>query len=178
MAEEPGDDTALIIPVHLPAPLEDLRRLAVPDARLGLPAHATLLYPFAPRAELDDDLLGRVAAIVSAHDVFAFRLAGRGTWPNTLYASVEPGLPFRSLHEDLAAAFPAFPVYRGAFAFTPHVTIAEGPFARAVEVVRASAWESLPAVLLATSVDLVVRIADGWITWSRFELRGGETGRT
>ena len=172
----PGDDTALIVPVRLPIPLETLRQRAVPDARLGLPAHATLLFPFAPPETLDDDLRACVARIVSGHDAFSFRLTEQGQWRDTLFAAVEPELPFRSLHDDLAMAFPAFPLHRGAFGFVPHVTIAGGPSAGAPAIVHHPAWASLPAALVASFVDLIVRDADGWRVWSRFDLHGAGRG--
>jgi 2'-5' RNA ligase len=171
-----GDETALIIPVRLPPPLEILRQRGVPEARRGLPAHATLLYPFAPPEALVDELLARVAAIVASHDCFPFRLAARRHWPDTLYVSLEPELPFRALHEDLARAFPAFPLYRGAFGFVPHATIAEGSAVAAPELVDDPAWELLPAVGVACVVDLVVQAGGGWRTRSRFDLRATGTG--
>jgi len=126
----------------------------------------TLLYPFAPRDALDDDLRGSLARILSGIDAFAYRLTHRGQWPDTLFASVEPELPFRSLYEDVAAAFPSFPIYQGRFAFVPHVTIAEGPTAGALEIINDPAWETLPAELVADSADLLVHDADGWnVRW-------------
>ncbi len=167
---DPGNDTALIVPVRLPAPLETLRRRAIPDALRGLPAHATLLYPFVAPEALDDDLRSRLAAIVAGHAPFPFQLAGRARWPATLYASVEPEDPFRSLYEDLAAAFPDFPIYRGAYRFVPHVTVAEGPAAVDPEVVDDPAWGSLPAAQLASVVELITWEADAWRPRWRFDL--------
>ncbi len=60
-----ADQTALIVPIRLPAPLERLRQRGVRDAPYGLPAHATLLYPFAPPETLDDELRTQVARIVA-----------------------------------------------------------------------------------------------------------------
>ena len=167
---EPGKDTALIVPVRLPAPLEILRRRSIPDARRGLPAHATLLYPFVAPAALDDDLRSRLAEIVAGHAPFAFRLAGRAEWPATLFASVVPEHPFRSLYEDLAAAFPDFPIYRGAYRFVPHVTVAEGPAAVDPAVVDDPAWGVLPVTRLASVTELIVWEADAWRPWWRFDL--------
>ncbi len=167
----PGDDTALIIPVRLPAPLEALRRRAIPDAGLGLPAHVTLLYPFARREALDRDVHALLARVLAGVDAFEFELRGRATWPDVLFVSVEPDLPFRSLHEDLAAAFPAYPIYGGRFDFVPHVTIAEGAFAVLPEVADDPAWRVLPARRVARSAELVVRDTARWNVRWRFRLR-------
>jgi 2'-5' RNA ligase len=162
-------ETALIIAVRLPLPLERLRQRGVRDAPYGLPAHATLLYPFAPREALGNEVRARVARIVAAHDVFRFELVGPGRWPNTLYAAVAPETPFRALQGELAAAFPAFPVYGGAFEFVPHVTIAEGSAADAPGF-AARALTSLPAERTARFVDLIVQESASWTVRSRFPL--------
>ena len=169
----PSDDIALIIPLRLPMPLETLRQRTAPDAGFGLPAHVTLLHPFASPEALDGNLRANLGAIVSGHAAFSFRLADQGQWPGTLFASVEPDLPFRSLYEDLLTAFPAFPIHRGKFDFVPHVTIAEGPFANAPEVINDPAWECLPTTLIVGFADLIVREADGWETKWRFDFNVG-----
>ncbi len=164
----PGDDTALIVPVRLPRPLEALRRRAIADARFGLPAHVTLLYPFAPRDALDGDLRALLAGVLADAAAFAFELRGLGTWPDVLFATVEPVLPFHSLHDRLAAAFPAYPIYGGRFDFVPHVTIAEGPLAAGPAIADDPAWGTLPAGRMARSADLVVRDGDAWKVRWRF----------
>lgn len=164
-------DTGLIVPITLPRRLESLRRRAVPDAGLGLPAHVTLLYPFARPDALDGRLRASIAEIVAAHARFSYRLAGRASWPQVLYASIAPDGPLRRLQADLAAAFPEFPIYGGEFEFMPHVTVAEGPAADLPEFVDNPAWDALPATCAASSVELIVRAETGWRTMWRFRLR-------
>ncbi len=167
---DPSSGTALVLPVRLPAPLESVRRRSVADARLGMPAHATLLYPFVAAGALDADLRSRLAQILADHEPFAFRLASRGRWPATLFASIEPEGPFRSLHDHLAAAFPEFPIYGGAHDFVPHVTVAEGAAADDPAVIDHPAWRSLPAPLVASVAELIIRDAESWrVSW-RFDL--------
>ena len=90
-------------------------------------------------------------------------LAERRRWPDTLYASVEPEAPVRALQAELAAAFPTLPLYGGAFEFTPHVTISEGPGAHDPAVAGNPAWSELPFTLRVDAVELIVRgrMADG-----------------
>jgi 2'-5' RNA ligase len=163
---DPGGDTALIIAVRLPAALEAVRQRAVPDARIGLPAHVTLLYPFIPSRSLDDDVRAMIERVTSATRAFAFRLAGQGRWPDTLFVEVDPEQPFRDLQADLAAAFPAVPIYGGSFDFSPHVTVAVGPRAYDPEAVDDPAWRSLPAARSAGVAHLIVRDAEAWrVQW-------------
>jgi 2'-5' RNA ligase/GNAT superfamily N-acetyltransferase len=163
----PGGDTALIIPFRLPAALEALRRRCSPDAMAGLPAHATLLYPFAKPEALDDAVRTRIENIVSAHAEFSCRLTGLGQWPGVLFASVEPEEPFRSLYADLLSVFPEFPSHRGKLEFVAHVTIAEEPAASVPETASDPAWQSLPAIHHVSRADLIVRGPTGWdVKWS------------
>ena len=165
----PNDDTALIIPFRLPAALESLRRRSVPNAMAGMPAHATLLYPFAPPETLDGGIREKIQAVVSGHSAFSCRLIGRGQWPGVLFASVEPEVPFRSLYADLLAAFPEFPSHRGDFEFEPHVTIAVG--SSASESVDDPAWGFLPPTCEVNLAQLIVRGPAGWdVKWA-FDLR-------
>lgn len=163
----PSDDTALIIPLRLPTGLEALRRQCVPDATAGLPAHATLLYPFARPDALDDAIRSGIESVVSAHAEFSCRLVGLGRWPGVLFATVEPEDPFRSLYADLLTVFPEFPSNRGKFEFVPHVTIAVEPAVSIPETASDPAWQSLPAIQHVSRADLIVRGPTGWdVRWS------------
>ncbi len=167
----PGDDTALIIPVVLPGALDSLRRRATPDATEGLSPHVTLLYPFERPEALDDGIRGHLKGILAGHRPFSFRLVKRGEWPGVLFISVEPETPFRALYRDLLAAFPAFPIHRGMLDYVPHLTIAVGQSASAIGVRNDPAWGLLPVTCEAQVADLVVRGPDGWAVRWRFDLR-------
>jgi 2'-5' RNA ligase len=173
MMADLGDDTALIIPFRLPAALEALRRQCVPDAMAGLPAHATLLYPFARPEALDEAVRTRLESVVSSHAEFSCRLVGLGRWPGVLFASIEPEDPFRSLYADLVTVFPEFPSSGGRFEFVPHVTIAVGPAASIPEIASDPAWQSLPAFQHASRADLIVRGPTGsWDAKWSFSMAG------
>lgn len=159
---ESGDDTALIIAVRLPPALERLRQRGVRDAGQGLPAHVTLLYPFLDPSRIGPDVLTAIHRVTDRVDAFTYRLVGRGTWPGTLYATVEPERPFRSLFEALAAAFPSHPIYRGRFPFIPHVTIADDVAGGDDDIAADPAWADLPVRLVARGADLLVREPDRW----------------
>jgi 2'-5' RNA ligase len=163
--------TALIVRVQLPRRLETIRRRAVPDSDLGIPAHITMMYPFVPPGALDTALREKIAAVTAAHAPISYRIAGPAQWPDTLYASVAPEAPFHNLQADLAAAFPAYPLYGGAFDFVPHVTIADGEPRSWASLAHDPAWAALPASRTARSVELIVQTPDGWRVKCRFLLR-------
>lgn len=164
-------ETALILPVHLPGALDELRRRASPDASSGLPAHVTLLYPFMPPESTNRPLRALIAEVLESHSSFSYTLTGPVRWPETLCALADPERPFHSLQGDLAMAFPTFPIYGGAFPFVPHVTIADGESAGDPAIATDRAWASLPALFSAGRIELIVRDASRWRLKWRFLLR-------
>lgn len=165
-------NTAVIVPVELPVAVRRLRDRLDPSAVDGVPAHVTLLFPFLPPAELDEEVRGRLAAIIGAERPFPFTLARVGRWPDVVYLAPEPDAPFLRLIEAVAAAFPEHPPYGGAHAdVVPHVTIAQDPRPGYLE----AAEHALPALLpirdVAREAWLVARLdAAPWRTLWRLPL--------
>ncbi|HEY6569586.1 MAG TPA: 2'-5' RNA ligase family protein [Candidatus Limnocylindrales bacterium] len=171
-ALRPSEASALVIRVELPAALAALRLRSDQNAADGVPAHVTLLYPFAEPAAIDAGVVGTVASIVGRHAPWSMVLGERRRWPEVLYASVEPDAPVRALQAELAAAFPTLPLGWGEFEFTPHVTIAEGPGAHDPAVAGDPAWSELPLTQIVDAVELIVRDADGrWRVDRQFPMR-------
>ncbi len=169
-ALRPAPETALVLVVALPPALEALRRRSIADAARGVPAHLTLLFPFADESQIDDGVHGVVAAIAARHPVMRLTLAEGRRFPDTLYASVEPDGPVRALHEDLAAAFPSLPLYGGAFPFVPHVSIVEGPGVEERAAFDDPAWATLPVRQDVDAIDLITGRDGRWATRRRYAL--------
>jgi 2'-5' RNA ligase len=175
-ALRPSPDTGLVIVARLPPELEALRRRSIADAALGMPAHITLLYPFAEPAAIDDSLLEEVAVIVRRHPAMTLRLQDGRRWPDTLYASVQPDEPLQALQGELAAAFPSLPLYGGGIDFVPHVSIVEGDAARTADALDDPAWTGLPCAFRTRAVALV-RVRGGrWTSDRTFPLAGARDG--
>jgi 2'-5' RNA ligase len=139
-------ESALIVPVELPAELARLRNGLDPSAGAGVPAHITLLYPFVPPDRLDESVFAPVAEIARAVEAFSFTLGRVQRWPDVVCLLPEPSRPFSRLIVDLASAFPNYPPYSGEHALAdivPHVTIAQS--ARAEDLDAASV--ALPGLL-------------------------------
>ncbi len=118
-------ESAIIVAVNVPVGVIRLRERMDPSAADGVPAHVTLIYPFLPPSELNDDVRRRVEEIVAAEPSFPFVLASVGRWPDVVYLAPQPEDPFRRLTSALAAAFPEYPPYGGAFEdVIPHLTVA------------------------------------------------------
>ena len=122
--------TALIVPVREAAALYDLPN--------GVPAHVTVLFPFAEAAEVDE---AAVAELVSLFPAFDFTLDRLEHFEDgTAWLRPVPSAPFVVLTAAVVERFPGYPPYEGAFdEVIPHVTVtredAQLPIAcRATEV--------------------------------------------
>ena len=126
-----GGRTAIVVPIPLPAPLEGIRRHHVDNARLGVPAHVTVLFPFVPSASIRASDLERASAAISATKGFdvAFRSVSTfdpiPTKEGVVWLAPEPADPFIEMTEALAAAFPEYLPYGGIHdTVIPHLTLA------------------------------------------------------
>lgn len=104
------------------------RRELDPSAALGVPAHITLLYPFAKPGDVVDDVVAKVARTVRTVRAFEYEL-DRVRWfdETTAWLSPDPVAPFVALTKALVRAFPEFPRYGGSFgdSVVPHLTIGD-----------------------------------------------------
>jgi 2'-5' RNA ligase len=117
--------TALIVAVPEAEPAVGALRLAHDSsAALGVPAHVTILFPFAPPAAVDEDAL---EALVAEHAAFEFELATIEHWPQPLtYLAPVPAEPFLALMNAVWRRWPAYPPYEGVHeTVIPHLTVGE-----------------------------------------------------
>lgn len=119
--------TALIVVVPEAEPVVAPLRLRYdPSARLGVPAHLTVLFPFAPRDALSREHLDGLAAVLAAVEPFAFELRTIARFPATVYLEPAPAAPFAALTAAIARRFPEHPPYGGRFpTVIPHLTVAD-----------------------------------------------------
>ncbi len=97
-------------------------------AVLGVPAHVTVLYPFAPPSDIDAQVIGTLAAAIASVPRFS------ATWQRTgwfgsdvLWLSPEPTDSFRALTAAVVDAFPGFLPYGGEHdEVIPHLTVGHG----------------------------------------------------
>src|SRR3954471_5576538 len=100
--------TALIIVIPEAEPaVAALRREHDWSAPLGVPAHVTILFPFADGADVDEQAIAEVAASFPA---FAFVLDRIGRFEGgPVWLHPEPPEPFVALTEAVRRRFPAYP---------------------------------------------------------------------
>ena len=118
--------SGVVIRVRLPAALQRIRLADDSAARMGVPPHVTLLFPFMPGAALTPPVRRALAAIAASVDPFDVRFGAVGRFPGIVYLVPEPARRFASLTDAIAARFPAFQPYEGAFEeVIPHLTLVE-----------------------------------------------------
>lgn len=174
-------ESAIIVPIRLPAALAALRLRETFDGPLGVPGHVTLLYPFAPPASLDARLIARVATVISVAPAFEvrFRHVRRfepdpGAREGVVWLEPEPSERFAALIGTLMREFPEYPPFGGMYdTVIPHATLASNE-RRHMDAVEAEARRWLPFRRRVGAAALIVEGADGrWRTRRRFPLEGG-----
>jgi 2'-5' RNA ligase len=156
-------ESAVVVPVpEAEAAVGRLRARLDSAAALGVPAHVTVLFPFAAPPDLTGATVDRLAAAVASVPEFgcAFR---RCAWfgDQVLWLAPEPDGPFRALTEAVAAALPGYLPYGGAHAdVIPHLTVGHQPAGRAAEL-RAAASDVLGAL------PVTARISGAWLMEGR-----------
>ena len=174
--------SAVIVPIAVPAAVERVRRTHVSVAAAGVPPHLTLLSPFVPAAALDHGVQARLARGLSAFEAFDARFEAVRRFSDALYLAPEPAAPFRDLIVAVCSLFPGLPPYGEASYHpedvVPHLAIAIGDGAK-FDDLEAEAARSLP---FARRIDEVLVIAERpggrWRTRWRFNLERDPLGRS
>jgi hypothetical protein len=154
----------------------DLRKLHDPQARYGVPAHITLLYPFAHPSKVGETR-GLLRQLFGFVPVFEFSLVGVRRFPLTAYLHPEPSAAFVRLTELLVSQSSEFPPYGGSFStMIPHLTIADQATLDTLDRVDASVSPQLPIRCRATEAWLMCSDEQG--RWKRYEVFPFSLART
>jgi 2'-5' RNA ligase len=145
----------------------DWREQLDPHAMLGVPAHVTVLFPFAASDRIDEGILTALRQVLPAVEPFEFRLPRTGWFgESVLWLAPEPGAPFRHLTEVLTATFPDYPPFGGQFAeIVPHLTVGDHGTEQQLSAAERDVQRHLPIHSNAQSVTLMAEQADG--RWHR-----------
>jgi 2'-5' RNA ligase len=166
--------TTLIVEVPAAEPLVSEHRLRMDrHSALGVPAHVTVLYPFAPLRDVDDTMLGRLAALFGSIPAFDFCLE-RIDWfgDAVVWIAPEPAERFRELTQRVLEQFPAYPPFGGEFSeVVPHLTIADHAPIAAMSAAAAAVEAHLPVQASAASVAMLAeQPSQRWERLSEFPL--------
>ena len=162
-------ESGIILPVPQADPIVgEIRRRHDPQEPLGVPAHITLLYPFAHPSQVAQTLpaLNQAFSRVPAFD---FSLVEVRRFTAAAYLHPEPPELFVRLTEMLVRQWPEFPPYGGSFpTVIPHLTVADRATSDTLDTITAALATRLPIPCRATEAWLICSDDRGF--WSRREV--------
>ena len=161
-------ESALVIEVPEAEPLVSEWRAEYDwSAQRGVPAHITIVYPFAPTEVIDEELLAGLGELFAAQSAFSFDLPRVARFPEVAWLAPDPDEPFKALIAAVVTRYPEYPPYEGVHDdVIPHLTVAEGGVELQDEV-EAALGSLLPIHCRASGVSLLTE--DESERWSRFD---------
>jgi 2'-5' RNA ligase len=132
---------------------------------IGVPAHITLIFPFVPARQLDQQIVGSLEQIVRETAPFEFELREAARFPMTLYLVPLPSAAFAQLTEAIVRQFPDYLPYGGAFdTIVPHLTVAHGDDP-VLDEAEADVQHILPIKSIAREALLLEEVKADWGRW-------------
>jgi hypothetical protein len=138
-----------------------------------MPAHITVLYPFAPPHLLGPEVTAELADVFASVDAFDFELAKVGWFDDrVVYLAPRPESSFLQLTTIVMTRFPRYKPYGGAFEdIIPHLCVAEGGPLDAMRGAADTVAARLPLTARANEVQLLTYTEARWSVLERFPLR-------
>lgn len=159
--------TALVIPVLRAAPLVDgwREKTVVDKPSIGIPPHITLLFPFVPAEEIDNQVLLDLRELFAGFEPFGFTLPRLARFPAVLYLAPEPAGAFVELTKAICERWPEHQPYEGEFeTVTPHLTVATAED-DLLDAIEAELAPKLPLTSRATEAVLLEEQERFWQKW-------------
>lgn len=162
----------VVVPEAEPV-VADLRLRLDPVARLGVPAHVTVLFPFMPASEIHDDVLARLAALFRTVPAFRHNFV-RTAWfgDQVLWLHSEAAEALSALTRLVWEAFPAYPPFEGQFdVVVPHLTVGNYAPLDEMRAAERTVQRQLPISTVTRAVTLMVEQHSGrWQAVESFAL--------
>jgi 2'-5' RNA ligase len=159
-------ETAVVIRVPEAEPLiGPYRRAHTPSGAEGVPAHVTILVPFADSTLLAAGMLRELRETLAEFSPFRFainRLARFPGPPGVLYGVPSPDAPFVRLTERLRFRFGFLPYGGEHTSVIPHLTIATSLPASELDMIEAEVEPWLPIASSADACELWEHADRGW----------------
>jgi 2'-5' RNA ligase len=161
-----ANESAIIVPIPDVEPLVGPLRLQYDHAaRLGVPAHITLLYPFRSPQNLTVEI-GELSDVCAAIDAFQFSFTEVRRFPETVYLHPDKWERFAEIAKTLLKTWPDCKPYGGAHSeIIPHLTVADHVNAQTMNIVEDSLRGRLPVRCSCREVWLLA--SDDAGKWSR-----------
>ncbi|HEV3315958.1 MAG TPA: 2'-5' RNA ligase family protein [Candidatus Angelobacter sp.] len=161
-----GNESAIIMPIAEVEPIVGKLRLEYDKAaRLGVPAHVTLLYPFRP----PQAAIGEIEALrefFNSTEPFQFFFTEVRHFPATAYLHPDNSERFIRIIHALLKRWPDCRPYNGAFPdIVPHLTVAHNVGKEILDAVDNSVRQNVPIRCVAREAWLLVSDSTGF--WSK-----------
>ncbi len=126
----PQVQTVLLVPIPEAEPMVGpWRERYTLDARKGVPAHVTVLFPFLPPSEISPGVVGELNEVLGRFEPWDLRLVRTARFDDrVLYLEPDPAEPFLELTRVVMERFPGLQPYGGQIALddlVPHLTVAD-----------------------------------------------------
>lgn len=160
-------ESVLLLPVpKAEAVVGDWRQRYDPAASAGVPAHVTILYPFAPPHLIRAPEMEALSDVFSSFAAWTFRLVEprRFEEAGALYLAPDSAEAFVELTNAIVHRFPKWPPYGGRFPeVVPHLRVTQGAPGEVLDEVENALEGALPIECEATEVVLMVgNNANAW----------------
>jgi 2'-5' RNA ligase superfamily protein len=153
-----ASESAVIVPVpEAEAAVGAFRAALDPSAAWGVPAHVTVVYPFAPPPRLGPDELARLRAAVRSVPRFEVSFSAVRWFDDAVvWLAPDPDDGFHALIRAVWAEFPEFPPYGGAHGESvPHLTVGAGPDRDALAAAGRAVADRLPITAAVRAAHLL-----------------------
>jgi len=161
-----GNESAIIIPIPEVEPIVGPLRLQYDGtARLGVPAHITVLYPFRPVQAVIGEI-EVLRAVCGSIERFPFSFTEVRRFSATSYLCPDKSEAFVQVITKFAERWPDCKPYSGTHTdIVPHLTVADCVDVKTMVAVEGSLRHQLPLRCIATEIWLLTS-NDGGV-WSR-----------
>jgi len=161
-----GNESAIVVPIpEVEGMVGQLRLQYDAAARLGVPAHVTLLYPFRPAEALAGEIEA-LREVCAAIEAFPFAFTEVRRFSATAYLHPDKSERFVQMIRALVKRWPMCEPYGGAFAdIIPHLTVADKVNIETLGAVDESLRSQLPIRCVANEVLLLSSDQGGM--WSK-----------
>ena len=142
------------------------------SARVGVPAHCTVYFPYVAATDLDDELRRQLRDGIAGTPAFGYRFSTTAWFGDTvLWLAPDDPQPFRDLTTAVQRSCPDLRPYDGAFdEVVPHLTVAHGVDVTAMRAAERAIAPRLPVSGEARQASLLVEASGGWRVSDRFSL--------
>jgi hypothetical protein len=168
------------VPEAEPVVAEHRHRLDA-NARLGVPAHVTVLFPFVPPADIDEEVLTELGALFAGVPEFAVAFTSTAWFDeDVLWLAPADPAPFLTLTRTVESAYPEHPAYAGQYLdLAPHLTVGHASPLPALKEAERVVEPMLPVTSQVRAVTLLCQPEPTarWVRRARFPLASTDPRR-